>query len=110
METDLIPLLLVIAISASITYLISSYERETKAMMGANKTLIGLIPTNQYARFLGEEVMAKVYEASDWERCVIVAISWHGSVCVRPADDLATKGRWIHHAFARGRIKGIEDK
>lgn len=109
METDLIPLLLVIAISASVTYLISSYNNELRVLQGANKTLIGFIPTNQYARYLGEEVMAKVYEASDLERCVIVAISWHGSVCVRPANDLATKGRWIHHAFARGRIKGIED-
>lgn len=109
MEPDLIPLMLVIAISASITYLISSYNNELRALQGANKTLIRFIPTNQYARYLGEEVLAKVYEASDWERCVIVAISWHGSVCVRPADDLATKGRWIHHAFERGRIKGIED-
>lgn len=109
METDLIPLMLIIAISASVTYLISSYNNELRALQGANKTLIRFIPSNQYARYLGEEVLAKVYEASDWERCVIVAISWHGSVCVRPADDLATKGRWIHHAFARGRIKGIED-
>jgi hypothetical protein len=101
--------MLVIAISASVTYLISSYNNELRALQGANKTLIGFIPTNQYARYLGEEVLAKVYEASDWERCVIVAISWHGSVCVRPANDLATNGRWIHHAFARGRIKGVED-
>ena len=50
---------------------------------------------NPYAHLLGKEVEARVYEGSTYERMVVVAVSWRGSVCVRPVRDMEAKGRWI---------------
>lgn len=63
---------------------------------------------NKHARLLGKEVEAKVYEGSEWERMVVVAVSWRGAVCVRPVHDLTTKGRWIHKSKAPGRVRWPE--
>lgn len=113
MEPDSIRILFVaLFISAAavwVTY-VHNLMRDLDAAKKTTRLLVEMMPHNAYARYLGEEVLAKVYEQSEWKRCVIVAVSWHGSVCVRPADDLATKGRWIHHAFARGRIKPIGEQ
>ena len=109
MEPDAIRTLLVIGMAVVSFTIVHDLMRDLDASRSVNRILVGYLPKNAYARYLGEEVMAKIYEQSEWKRCVVVAISWHGSVCVRPTDDLATKGRWIHHAFARGRIKGVED-
>lgn len=46
---------------------------------------------------LGREVMARKYEASDWERYVVVAEGWHGSMCLRRADDMERNGFWMDH-------------
>lgn len=59
---------------------------------------------NPYAHLLGKEVEAKVYAASNWERVVVVAVSWRGAVCVRPVRDMQTKGRWIHKDAAPMRV------
>lgn len=59
---------------------------------------------NPYAHLLGKEVEAKVYEASNWERVVVVAVSWRGAVCVRPVRDMQAKGRWIHKDVAPMRV------
>lgn len=110
MEPDAIRTLLVIVMAVVSFTIVHDVLRDLDASRNANRMLIDYLPKNAYARLLGEEVLAKVYEQSEWKRCVVVAISWHGSVCVRPADDLATKGRWIHHAFARGRVKPIGEQ
>ena len=65
---------------------------------------------NPYARLLGRVVEAKVYEGSDWERMLVVAVSWHGSVAVRPVRDLSTKARWIHKSKVPTRVREIADE
>lgn len=113
MEPDSIRILfvaLLISVTAVCVTIVHDIMRDLDAAKKTTRLLVEMMPHNAYARYLGEEVMAKIYEQSEWSRCVVVAISWHGSVCVRPADDLATKGRWIHHAFARGRIKLIGEQ
>lgn len=110
MEPDAIRTLLVIVMAVVSFTIVHDVLRDLDASRSVNRILVDYLPKNAYARYLGEEVMAKIYEQSEWSRCVVVAISWHGSVCVRPADDLATKGRWIHHAFARGRVKPIGEQ
>ena len=110
MDANAIRTLLVIVIAVVSFTIVHDLMRDLDASRSANVMLMNYLPHNAYARYLGEEVLAKVYEASEWKRCVIVAVSWHGSVCVRHADDLATKGRWIHHAFERGRVKPIGEQ
>ena len=110
MDADAIRTLLVIVMAVVSFTIVHDLMRDLDAAKKTTSLLVEMMPHNAYARDLGEEVLAKVYEASDWKRCVVVAVSWHGSVCVRPADDLATKGRWIHHAFERGRVKPIGEQ
>lgn len=62
---------------------------------------------NPYAHLLGKEVEAKVYAASNWERVIVIAVSWRGSVCVRPVRDMQTKGRWIHKDVAPMRVREV---
>lgn len=64
--------------------------------------------TNPYARFLGKIVEAKIYEASDWERVLVVAVSWKGSLCVRPVRDLGASARWIHKGKVPMRVREIK--
>ena len=60
-----------------------------------------------FAHLLGKTVEAKVYEASEWERMVVVAVSWQGAVCVRPEGDMRTKGRWIRKEVVPSRVREI---
>lgn len=64
---------------------------------------------NKYAHLLGKTVEAKVYEASKWERMVVVAVSWQGAVCVRPERDMRTKARWIRKELVPSRIRELSD-
>lgn len=105
MEPDAIRTMLVIAMAVATVVVVHDLMRDLDAAKETTRFLVEMMPHNAYARFLGEEVLAKVYEQSDWERCVIVAVSWHGSVCVRLADDLACKGRWIRHGLTNGRVR-----
>lgn len=99
-------LVIVMAVATVVSFtIVHDMMRDLDAAKKTTRFLVEMMPHNAYARFLGEEVMAKVYEQSDWERCVIVAVSWHGSVCVRLADDLACKGRWIRHGLTNGRVR-----
>ena len=62
---------------------------------------------NPHAHLLGKTVEARVYEASDWERMVVVAVSWKGGVCVRRASDPDGRGRWIKKAFVPDRVREV---
>ena len=64
--------------------------------------------TNPYAPLLGRVVYAKVYEGSEWERMLVVAVSWKGAVAVRPLRDLSTKARWIHKQHVPTRVRSTE--
>ncbi len=74
----------------------------------AAKKLMRLQFANPYAHLLGRTIEAKVYEGSDWEKMVVIAVSWRGAVCVRPVRDLATKGRWIPKYYAHERVREIQ--
>lgn len=60
---------------------------------------------NPYAHLLGAEVEVRKYEASDWERCVVTAVSWHGAVCVRRQHD--AKGFWVDSERAPTHVREI---
>lgn len=64
---------------------------------------------NPHARLLGQVVEARIYEASDWERCVVVAVGWHGAVCLRREDNQGTPGRWIPSYLAASRVREVGD-
>ena len=66
-------------------------------------------PLNPYAHLLGRVVEVKVYQASDWERMVVVAVSWHGAVCVRRVADMESRGRWIRKELAPDRVREIDE-
>lgn len=58
-----------------------------------------------HARMLGRRVMAKKYEASEWTPCVVVAVSLHGSMCLREAADMSMSGFWIKHDKVLERVR-----
>lgn len=62
---------------------------------------------NPHARLLGQVVEAKIYEASDWERMVVVAVSWEGAVCVRRLSNMRGRGRWIPKDKAPHRVREV---
>lgn len=64
---------------------------------------------NPYAEMLGREVEAKKYDGSDWERYVVVAVSWHGSLCLRETGDPKRKGFWVHHDRAMTHVREVAD-
>lgn len=64
--------------------------------------------TSQYGRMLGKVVEAKVYAESDWQRMVVVAVSWKGAVAVRPESDMETRARWIRRDLVPYRVREAE--
>lgn len=64
--------------------------------------------TNPYAHMLGRVMEVRKYEASDWEPCVVVAVGWHGSVCVRRICDLDRPGFWVQSDRARTHLRERE--
>ena len=67
--------------------------------------LLDTMPTNKHAHMLGRVVQAKVYEGSNWEPMVIVAVSHKGSVAVRPVSDPECSARWIHKSKVPKRVR-----
>lgn len=65
-----------------------------------------------YAHLLGKAVMVKKYEASEWERCVVVCVSWKGGVKVRRINEMNGvshgNGFWIGSAETPKRVKEAE--
>lgn len=68
-------------------------------LMMANRAIRGW----EYA--CGEKVLVRKYEASDWEMGTVVAVSWHGSVCVRPEGE--EKGMWLDPVKAETRVRRV---
>lgn len=65
---------------------------------------------NPHAPMLGREVEALFYKGSKyWERCIVVAVSWKGAVCVRKAAYPTAKGNWISKDEVRDRVREIAD-
>lgn len=61
--------------------------------------------TNRYAWLLGREVEARLYPGSGWERYVVVAVGWHGSVCVRRAEEPQRRGWWVKRWAWEGNLR-----
>ena len=64
-------------------------------------------PLSPYAALLDAEVLVRKYEASDWEPCVVVAVSKSGAVCVRRIEDrdVTRSGFWIKSELAPERVR-----
>jgi hypothetical protein len=62
---------------------------------------------NEHAHMLGKVVEARKYDGSDWERCVVVAVSWHGSLCVRPCAELERRGWWMDAKRAATHVREV---
>ena len=82
--------------------------RASSDWRAASRKLMRMQFANPYAHLLGKTVEAKVYEASEWERMVVVAVSWRGAVCVRPEHDLGTIGRWIKKDLTPTRVREVQ--
>lgn len=63
-------------------------------LLVASATVFGSAE-NPHAWMLGRRARVRKYEASEWELCDIVAVSWRGSVCARRVSDPDGKGFWI---------------
>ena len=50
-----------------------------------------------YANLLGTVVEARKYVAYEFEPCVVVAVSWHGSLGLRKLSDIYKQGFWLPH-------------
>lgn len=81
--------------------------RASSDWRAASRKLMRMQFANPYAHLLGKTVEAKVYEASEWERMVVVAVSWHGAVAVRPERDPQTTARWIRKELAPYRVREV---
>ena len=60
----------------------------------ASATVLGA-SENPHSWMLGRRARVRKYEASEWELCDIVAVSWRGSVCARRVADPDGKGFWV---------------
>lgn len=64
---------------------------------------------NPYARMLGKVVEVKKHPASDWEPCIVVAVSWHGGLRVRRLSEIDEDGHgngfWIDKTVVRERVR-----
>ena len=63
---------------------------------------------SKYAYLLNRLMEVRKYDASDWEPCVVVAVGWHGSACVRRLCDIDQPGFWVHHDRATTHLREIE--
>ena len=63
---------------------------------------------NPHARMLGREVEARTHRRARWERCVVVAVSWKGAVCVRTTRNPQAPGRWIPKELAGERVREVD--
>ena len=69
--------------------------------------MAGRRPLSPYAALLDAEVLVRKYQASDWEPCVVVAVSKSGAVCVRRIEDrdVTRSGFWIKSELAPDRVR-----
>ncbi len=68
-------------------------------------TLMASMALRGWPYACGEKVLVKKYEGSDWEMGTVVAVSWHGSVCVRPEGQ--ERGIWMRPEKAETRVRRV---
>ena len=59
-------------------------------------------PTNEHARMLGREVAVYDLRLRRWVPCVVICVSWHGSVRVRRQSDGI--GFWVDKSEVPTRV------
>ncbi len=63
-------------------------------------------PCDVYREWLGRECWVRPCSRIAWRRCVVVAVSWRGAVCVRDADRVhEDSGRWIKKQSVGWRVR-----
>lgn len=62
---------------------------------------------NPYAHMLGRVVEAQRYEGGDWGTYVVVAVGWHGSMCLRSLTEPTRNGFWLHR-WESDRVRKVE--
>jgi len=64
---------------------------------------------NPYAHLLGAEVEVDKFGDGNWERCVVVAVSWKGGVRVRRVSEMDERGHgngfWMSKTVAPQRVR-----
>lgn len=61
---------------------------------------------NPYGRWLERTCWVRPLSRPDrWRKCVVVAVSWRGAVCVREADKLDQDGYWIKKQNVEWRVR-----
>ena len=60
-----------------------------------------------WAYRLGERVLVRKYDASDWEMATVVAVSWRGAACVRLDGQVDRKGFWVDKSRAETHIRRL---
>ena len=74
-------------------------------ILGAAIASIASKPDNPYASWLGRECWVRPASRDTWKRHVIVAVSWHGAICVRDAERISEDGYWIKRENVRWRMR-----
>ena len=62
---------------------------------------------NPYAHLLGRVVEAQRYEGGEWSQYVVVAVGWHGSMCLRSLTEPTRNGFWLHR-WEADRVREID--
>lgn len=60
---------------------------------------------NEHAWLLGREVEVKDIECDGWNRYVVSAVGWHGSLCLRRADQPSRRGWWVKRWRLEGNLR-----
>ena len=61
-------------------------------------------PSVPYAAWLGKRCWVRPAGRAVYSEHVVVAVSWHGAVCVRRADRMDEDGYWIKKQNVRWRV------
>ena len=70
--------------------------------------VLGTEDYNENAYLLGKVVEAKRYEASDWERYLVVCVSWHGNLRLRPLGETDPRyAFWLDESKRATRLREI---
>lgn len=66
---------------------------------------VSSVVANPYARWLEKECWVRPCGREVWRPCVVVAVSWHGAVCVRELTRQDERGYWIQKENVAWRVR-----
>ena len=74
-------------------------------VLGATFAWMALGTPSPYASWLGRPCWVRPFGRAEWSEHVIVAVSWHGAVCVRDLRKMDEDGYWIKKQNVRWRVR-----